>query len=251
MYHETLNIKNRFSRSASTYLSHGNVQREIAKKLLTLCEKNHGRVLDVGAGCGFFSDLLRPFCEELFLLDISHELLKEAQWHPHQRIQGDFNRIPFPNESLEGLGASMALQWSLNPQETLEEWGRVLRPEGFLYLSLPLLGTFHELHEAGREVNANKNHFFPLAHWQDFFDDTNFVIESAEEKKWCMNFSSMEQALHSVKATGVSYVKSPHHRTLRGRGFLDAFKEAYENFLTPFGQWPLTYQIGFLKVRKK
>lgn len=250
MQDKSFQVKHQFDRSAKTYHQFGLIQYHVAKILAEWIDAYYPLTLDVGAGSGFLSNLLRAHSEKVFLLDISYDLLIQATQHMGYRMQGDFNQLPFSSEICHAITANMALHWAKDFNLALQEIHRVLRPEGALYFSVPLTQTFHELYQAGQALNINKNYFPTLQQTIDRVEQANFIIERAEEDSWQLCFDSIDKVLQSMKVTGVTHVDKPSHQALRGKNFLNQLEQAYQSMKTCFNQLPLTYHVGFIKAKK-
>jgi SAM-dependent methyltransferase len=94
------------------------------------------RVLDLGAGPGSFS-VVR---QDLFIVRLDLE-------KPHRLGQGayvlaDAARMPFANASFDLIVSNHSLEHFLAMDDTLRETGRVLKPDGVLYVAVPDATTF-------------------------------------------------------------------------------------------------------------
>lgn len=98
-----------------------------------------GLVVDVGCGPGFDAAVLRAEGLQTVGLDLSRGMVAVGRRHyPCVFVQGDMRRLPLGAEGVDGLWASASLL-HLPPDEaeaTLQEFYRVLRPSGVLYLSV-------------------------------------------------------------------------------------------------------------------
>jgi malonyl-CoA O-methyltransferase len=250
MQDKSFQVKHQFDRSAKTYHQFGLIQYHVAKILAEWIDTHHPLILDIGAGSGFLSNLLRVNSEKVFLMDISYDLLIQATRHVEHRIQGDFNQLPFASQVCDAATANMALHWAQDFNLALRETHRVLRPGGMLYFSVPLTQTFHELYQAGQALNINQNYFPTLQQIIASVEQENFIVERAEEDSWQLCFDSIDKVLRSMKATGVTHVNKPTHQALRGKNFLNQLEQAYQAMKTCFDQLPLTYHVGFIKAKK-
>ena len=115
-------------------------QQLVARLALTTTS----RVLEVGAGSGFYSvEVARRVSEaHLELLDLQPEMLKKAQ----QKIEAeglynvgytlaDAGLLPFKGDSFDALFLVVVLGEIANQKAFLSEARRVLKPEGILSIS--------------------------------------------------------------------------------------------------------------------
>jgi SAM-dependent methyltransferase len=94
-----------------------------------------GRCLNAGAGN---RDLARFLDSEVVNQDIDSGLHNEAI-----DVYSPLHAIPFPDESFDCVVCNAVLEHVVNPGEVLDEFRRVLKREGTLYLCVPFLQPFH------------------------------------------------------------------------------------------------------------
>jgi ubiquinone/menaquinone biosynthesis C-methylase UbiE len=93
-------------------------------------------ILDVGTGPGFLALILAEMGHKVTGVDISQGMLEKARDNAlMMNLNVDFRhadgeRLPFEDESFDLL-VNRHLLWTLpNPKEAIEEWARVLKPNG-------------------------------------------------------------------------------------------------------------------------
>jgi len=118
------------------------VQQEMtafAAKLLKSRRISKGRVLDVGCGTGFSTEVLKEKGYSVVGIDVSQPMLDIAKAKGLQVKKADMRSIPFPDESLSAIVCISALQWITgksreeiiaNYQKTASEFYRVLKKKG-------------------------------------------------------------------------------------------------------------------------
>lgn len=130
-------VMNSFSRAASSYNRHGQVQREMAFWLAEwLPAVRTGCALEVGAGTGNFTKYIRDWPEGLVATDISptmcargYSAVPDAEWRVMMAEQpegGPWNWI----------FSSAMLQWAENPVRVFNAWRRRLVPGGRVQVAL-------------------------------------------------------------------------------------------------------------------
>jgi SAM-dependent methyltransferase len=97
------------------------------------------RVLDLGSLTGSFN-------AELCLGSLVVRLDLETPEHgaPEGFVRADAARLPFPDHSFDAIVANHSLEHIDRLPEALQEIGRVVRPEGSLYIAVPDASTFSD-----------------------------------------------------------------------------------------------------------
>lgn len=96
-----------------------------------------GRVLDAGGGTGRVAAQLRPLVGELVVLDASLPMLRQAQRKGLAPLCSDVRRLPFADESFDGVVVVDALHHFPDAPTVIGELLRVLRPGGRLVIEEP------------------------------------------------------------------------------------------------------------------
>lgn len=94
-----------------------------------------GRCLNAGAGNRDISHLVDG---ELINQDIESGLHNE-----NIDIYSPLHNIPVDDKAFDSIICNAVLEHVDNPEEVMDEFYRVLRPEGFLYLCVPFLQPYH------------------------------------------------------------------------------------------------------------
>lgn len=95
------------------------------------------RLLDMGAGNGWLAYQLSKRGHEVAGIDLTlnpqdglaAHIFYDTPWLP---VQAEFDHLPFPPDSLDGIIFNASLHYSTDYQQTLAESLRVLRPQGWL-----------------------------------------------------------------------------------------------------------------------
>jgi ubiquinone/menaquinone biosynthesis C-methylase UbiE len=89
-------------------------------------EGNGKRLLDVGCGTGHFSRVMAKYGYEVYGLDMSIAMLREAKKRNiADYYRGDAHKLPHPDRSFYATSAFTLLEFIDNPQQALEEMIRV------------------------------------------------------------------------------------------------------------------------------
>ena len=115
--------------------------RERAERMLPL--RRYGRVLEPGAGTGFFILNLwqTGFVEEAYATDISEGMLEACRANAArlgceiETRRGDAERLPYPDGTFDLVAGHAFLHHLPDPPAALAEMFRVLRPGGVLFVA--------------------------------------------------------------------------------------------------------------------
>lgn len=119
------------------------------------------RVLDAGGGTGRIAQMLAREGARLTIADVSRGMLRQAGRKgglgPTQAV---VERLPFPDVSFERVLMVDALHHVYDPQQTVNELVRVLRPGGRLVIQEPDVERFGvKLLALGEKVLFFRSHF--------------------------------------------------------------------------------------------
>ena len=135
-------IERAYARWAPIYdFVFGTVFEHGRQKAIAAAERIGGRILEVGVGTGMS---LPGYASRnrIFGIDISEPMLRKAQKRVAQlglsNVEGlaimDAERLDFPNDSFDVVVAQHVVTTVPNPEATLDEFARVLRPGGEIVL---------------------------------------------------------------------------------------------------------------------
>mgnify|MGYP001601651957 CR=1 FL=1 len=97
-----------------------------------------GRVLDVGSGPGRDGLILQKAGLDVVCLDASSAMVRLSASRGLESVKGDFNALPFPDESFDGVWAYTSLLHvpKFEVRKPIVEVHRVLKPDGVFGLGL-------------------------------------------------------------------------------------------------------------------
>ena len=99
-------------------------------------------VLDLGCGSGYAGRAVRDTrnAERVYGLDGSPEMARNARSYTDDpRISylvGDFDALPFADDTVDHVWSMEAFYYAADPEHTLEELARILRPGGTFYCAV-------------------------------------------------------------------------------------------------------------------
>mgnify|MGYP000607413482 CR=1 FL=1 len=100
------------------------------------------RVLDLGCGSGYAGRALRDTADagRVYGLDAAPKMARNARSYPDDLdvgfLVGDFEHLPFADDSLDHCWSMEAFFYARDPAATLAEIRRVLRPGGTFYCAV-------------------------------------------------------------------------------------------------------------------
>ena len=194
MDEETLQaIRESYDRIADEYAKHISSELErkpLDRELLTRFAaqtRGKGKVCDMGCGPGHVARFLHEAGAEVFGLDLSPEMIKEARrLNPEIEFrEGNMLALDLPDGSLAGIAAFYAI---VNlPRESMpqafREMARVLKPGGLLLLSHHVgEQTVHREEWWERPVTLNFHFLDPLSVERDL-EEAGLAIEEVFERE--------------------------------------------------------------------
>ncbi|MHC1767838.1 MAG: class I SAM-dependent methyltransferase [Verrucomicrobiia bacterium] len=102
-----------------------------------------GRVLDVGCGNGHMLSSYRALGWETWGCEVSAASAQLAAIDGHQIFVGEVTAARYPSNHFDAVTMWDALEHVHNPGETLVEIRRVLKPGGYLHVSVPNAGSLY------------------------------------------------------------------------------------------------------------
>lgn len=150
-------IHHSFNKAAESYESAAFFQRHTAKKLLAhlrqkLGDRQPRRILEVGCGTGFLTQLLREEWPEADILatDIAPHMLEQAQKRAGSGVSFRIMDVAQPDVTgpFDMVCGNLVFQWLAHPQDVLNRLNSILQPGGIVGFSTLLDGTFSEWQEA-------------------------------------------------------------------------------------------------------
>lgn len=145
-----------------------------------------GRVLEIGAGAGWFSAELSklPPIVEIFTTDVSARLLKteapkifkllKANASKITRQPADFSKLPFPANHFDFVVCADALNRAVNVLRVLREVRRVLKPGGqFIAIREPVRPLMKFKH---RPAPTEASYGYALSEYRHFFENAHLEL---------------------------------------------------------------------------
>jgi SAM-dependent methyltransferase len=106
-------------------------------------------------------------------------------WGDDVDVRGDAMRLPFADESLDGVISTYVLEHVQCPDQAVAEMYRVLKPGGIMYIETPFMFGFH-------------------GHMHAYSDYTRWTFKGLE--RLCSSFQSTETGVVSGPASAIAYI---------------------------------------------
>lgn len=224
-------LKRNFSKKANLYDSYANVQREMARTLISSVDFNRlasrSKVLEIGSGTGYMTKLidssLKGDCS-IDAVDIAEGMVRKAKSVMGERV----NFLCDDIESMEFLDtydliiSNATFQWLNDLEATSSKLLSAIRAGGSLVFSTFGERTFEELHSSYErskkslgiaDASSLGQSFYPASHIRDIISQNMMELGipvdiRIREQLICEKFNSSREFLHSVKSIGASNTKS-------------------------------------------
>lgn len=135
----------------------------IFNKILMGYDFKNKLVYDAGCGLGFFSEILQKNGAEVFALDVGLNLINKTREKSGAfGTVGSILNTPFKNNKFDLIICSEVIEHTPNPMGAIPELYRVLKPGGFLVLTVP--NRFWKF----AEIIARKTHIRPYLGYENF-----------------------------------------------------------------------------------
>ncbi|WP_116474499.1 malonyl-ACP O-methyltransferase BioC [Zobellella maritima] len=235
-----------FGRAARSYEQHNGLQRVSGEALLALLPQARQQCgLDLGCGSGFFLPILRPKVEQLLALDLSADMLEQAQKKADiVPICADMDSLPLVPNSLDWIFANLCLQWSADPAAWLQGWSERLKPGGVLVFSTLLDGSLQELAQAWRAVDDHPhiNRFTTRERLQELLDNCGRQarLTVAEVP---LSYTRVKDLLLDLKGIGANQVNGERRTGLLGKAGWQRLNLAYPK--NTAGQYVASYRLAY------
>jgi malonyl-CoA O-methyltransferase len=240
-------IKKHFDQSTGTYKKAAGIQKKVAERCCSrIPEKNHPRVLEIGAGGGL---LTRCFIQrnnrpEIYAaLDISRKMLTLVPAGNVCLVQADGEKAPFREKSFNLLISSSAMQWYQDGPGSMLNNLSLLKRGGFFSLAIFVAGTFKEMARVASATGFGS--LFPLPSAESFTDCLDYEGQNYESalEEYMIYFPTARDFLKSHKQTGATFTGS------RGAFGKKRYRDFCRLYMSMYGEKsgiPVSYRVLYL-----
>ncbi|SEJ26404.1 malonyl-ACP O-methyltransferase BioC [Frateuria terrea] len=247
-------VRRNFSRAAATYEQHDELQREVQADLLGRLDfylQAPERVLDVGAGTGRGTALLKKRYPkaQVIAVDLALPMLRVARTHqrllrPFQRLCAEATALPLPDHSVDVLHSNLCFQWIDDLPALFGECVRVLKPGGLLAFSSFGPDTLKELRAAWAAVDQQSH----VSRFLDMHDVGDAMINAGlrdpvlDVNRYTLTYSEPRALLKELKGLGATHADRARERHLTGKSHYRRMLAAYEAMRVD-GRVPATWEV--------
>jgi len=190
-------------------------------------------ILDVGCGVGQSASSLQKRYPEASIIGLDYALpmLQHVQQNqsPLHCCCAVAEALPFAAQSVDLMVANFFLPWQQDVKSVLQEWRRVLVPNGLLLITTLGLNTLQEY----RNVLASE-HIPNLVDMHDVGDalvQAGFVEPVLDVAHYQVAYRERNKLLHELKASGFWFPDE------------EAARQGDELLPEADGRWSLTYEV--------
>jgi malonyl-CoA O-methyltransferase len=150
---KTKGVISEFSKNAKTYDRYNIIQKQVAKKLLSLVKEKPKKIIDLGSGSGEMYKLIDWEIEKFLAIDISKDM---CSLHPMQKkieiLNTDFEKdelykTVLKDEKFDYVFSSASLQWSVNLKKVVKRFSEI---SNNCAVSIFCDGTFKTIYEKSK-----------------------------------------------------------------------------------------------------
>ncbi|MDM4768849.1 malonyl-ACP O-methyltransferase BioC [Solimonas sp. SE-A11] len=242
-----------FSAAATSYDRAATLQqrtREVLLAELAARVEAPQRLLDLGCGTGLGAQRLQALYPQaaVLALDRAPGMVRCARDAGLDAVVADAQRLPLVAQGCDAILSNLVLQWCPEPERALAEAQRVLRPGGWLCLSLPGPATLQELREAWCQVDQAEHvhRFAPASAWLAHAEAAGLELLSLRTSRLQGWHADVFALMRSLRETGVVNASAQRRRGLLGRSALAALEQAYAPWRRDDGvvaSWEILYLV--------
>ncbi len=242
-------IAKSFGLASQSYDVSARLQRFSGKHLMPwLPNRNDLTVLDLGAGTGFFTDLLASSYKQVIGLDFSKDMLSFAQATRDKSIhwiEADAHKIPLQDNSIDFIYSNLVIQWCEPLDVAINEMLRVLKPGGLIIFTTLVDGTLYELKSSWKQVDDDQHviDFKTEEELAQLFNHDGARVIEHKCQDIVLEYQNVIHLARELKGLGANHLPQKRNRGLSGKEKWFAMTEHYQDFLEPSGIYPATYRL--------
>jgi malonyl-CoA O-methyltransferase len=267
---DKMRARTAFGRAADTYDAAAVLQKLVREEMLgrlELIKLNPQVILDAGCGTGLASHALQKRYpkSQVLSLDFAYPMLEKTRQtfrsaglvHKLKSLFGgnkqnllcaDIEALPLADSSVGMVWSNVAIQWCNNLDAALQEFQRVLQPEGLLMFSTFGPDTLREL-RAASDAASNNGHtsvsrFIDMHDIGDAMVRAGFSAPVLDVERFTLTYDDAKSVMRDLKSIGAHNATDGRARGLLGRGYFARLEAQYEQFRQD-GKLPATFEVVY------
>jgi malonyl-CoA O-methyltransferase len=189
----------------------------------------------------------------MYNIDISTRMLQTAcQKAPlgdskQYFICADAAQLPIADDSIDLLVSNLMLQWCNDIYAIFAEFARVLKPDGALFFSTFGPDTLKELRDSWATVDqaSHVNRFIDMHDIGDALPQVGLSNPVMDVDRHFVTYSDVKQLMKELKQIGAHNMTAGCPRGLTGKHKFKAMLAAYEQYRSPEGVLPATFEVVY------
>lgn len=267
-----------FGRAADTYDAAAVLQKQVREEMLSrldLVKISPLVILDAGCGTGVGSHALQKrFAKsQVVSLDFAYPMLQKTRktcrksgglvqtlktllgGSRQSLLCADIESLPLADATVGLVWSNLAIQWCNNLDAALQEFHRVLQPEGLLMFSTLGPDTLRELRVATGQQDVNGNSFTSVSRFIDMHDIGDALVRAGfsapvlDVERFTLTYDDVKSVMRDLKSIGAHNATDGRARGLLGKGFFAKLEASYEQFRlgskSEGGKLPATFEVVY------
>jgi malonyl-CoA O-methyltransferase len=259
-----------FGRAAETYDAAAILQKQVRTEMLgrlDLVKLNPRVILDAGCGTGMASHALqlKYAKSQVVSLDFAYPMLQKTRktrahmglthqlksWlggTKQNMLCADIEALPLASASIGLIWSNLAIQWCNDLDGALQEFYRVLQPEGLLMFSTFGPDTLRELRIASSAASGNGHtsvsRFIDMHDIGDALVRAGFSAPVLDVERFTLTYDDVRGVMRDLKSIGAHNATDGRARGLLGRGYFEKLAVSYEQFKQD-NKLPATFEVVY------
>lgn len=259
-----------FGRAAETYDAAAILQKQVREEMLNrldLVKIAPEFILDAGCGTGLGSHALqkRYANAQVVSLDFAHPMLQKTRQtraslgiayqlksllsnQKQKLVCADIEALPLADSSVGFVWSNLAIQWCNDLDAALQEFYRVLQPEGLLMFSTFGPDTLRELRIASDAASdgshTSVSRFIDMHDIGDALVRAGFSAPVLDVERFTLTYDDVKSVMRDLKSIGAHNATDGRARGLSGRAYFARLEAEYEQFRCE-GKLPATFEVVY------